>query len=434
MRFWMQLNSIKICVMGLGYVGLPLAVEFSKHFFVIGFDIDEKKISLLKQHIDPAGELTAEELQHAKISYTTDPSQIRQANFIVIAVPTPITKSKKPDLSFVESSSQIVGQHLQKGSIVVFESTVYPGVTEDICVPIIEKESKLTCGRDWKIGYSPERINPGDKQHYLTKVVKIISGMDKESLDIIAQVYGKIVEPGVYKAASIKVAEAAKVIENTQRDLNIALMNELALIFARIGISTKDVIDAASTKWNFHRYLPGFVGGHCISVDPHYLLYRAQELGYHPKVILAGREVNDYMPKYVAEMVVKELGEAAKPLKQAKVYVMGLTFKENVKDTRNSKVKHTIKVLKELGATIIGYDPLLDNAEVEQRFEIPNVSLEQLNEKVDCIIIAKKHAAFTKLKLIDLKQHMNNKPILVDLAYLFDKASAEKEGFVYRGL
>lgn len=430
----LQLKDVKICVVGLGYVGLPLAVEFSKHFSVIGFDIDERKIALLKQHIDPANEVSAEELKKIRITYTTDPQMLKQANFIIVAVPTPITKSKKPDLSYVESSSKIVGQHLQKGSIVVFESTVYPGVTEDICVPIIEKESGLKCGKDWKIGYSPERINPGDKQHYITKVVKIVSGMDAESLDIIAQVYGKVVEPGVYKASSIKVAEAAKVIENTQRDLNIALMNELALIFARMGISTKEVIDAASTKWNFHRYLPGLVGGHCISVDPHYLLYRAEELGYHPKVILAGREVNDYMPKYVAEMIVKELGDAAKSLKEAKVYVMGLTFKENVKDMRNSKIRHTITELKEYGATVIGYDPLLSAAEVEGKFEVPNVPLEQLKEKVDCIIIAKKHAQFAKLTFSDLKQHMNSKPILVDLAYLFDRTSAEKEGFVWRGL
>ena len=341
-----------VCVVGLGYVGLPLAKAFSKHLKVTGYDIDEEKIKNLNSNNN-----------EDNLEFTAKPSKIRQADFVLICVPTPVTKSKEPDLKYVKSATEIVGKNLKKGAVVVLESTVYPGVTEEIVKPIMEEKSGMKCGADFKIGYSPERINPGDEAHTLDKITKVVAGMDEKTTEILADLYGLITN--VYKAKDIKTAEAAKVIENIQRDLNIALMNELAIIFHKMGLDTKAVLEAASTKWNFHRYSPGLVGGHCIPVDPYYLVYKAKELGYHPQVILAGRAINDYMPKHVAEMAIKSLNEVGKVIKGSKVLIMGLTYKENVPDTRESPVREMVKELKEFGVNVYGYDPLLSKEEIE---------------------------------------------------------------------
>jgi UDP-N-acetyl-D-galactosamine dehydrogenase len=340
MKVYQQLlNGDKaLAVVGLGYVGMPLAIEFAKKIKVIGYDKSEYKINCYKRGIDATGEVGDEAIRNTTALFSDDDSVLDNASFYIVAVPTPIAEDKTPNLSFLINASRDVGRHLKKGDIVVFESTVYPGVTEEICVPVLEKESGLVCGADFKVGYSPERINPGDRVHTVTKVLKIVSGMDEESLEEISQVYSIIVEAGVYKAESIKVAEAAKVIENTQRDLNIALMNELSIIFNKMNVNTKAVLEAAGTKWNFLKFTPGLVGGHCIGVDPYYLAYKAQQLGYHPEVILAGRRINDVMGKYVAENTVKQLIKADKQIKGAKVLIMGFTFKEDVPDARNTKV------------------------------------------------------------------------------------------------
>ncbi len=325
-----KIKSGKVCIVGLGYVGLPLAEAFSEHISTIGFDIDDEKIEELKK-------INNED----NLEFTSDPSKIREADFVLICVPTPVTKSKEPDLSYVKSAAELIGKNLKRGAVVVLESTVYPGVTEEIIKPILEEESKMRCGIDFYIGYSPERINPGDEEHDLTKITKIVAGIDDETTEILAELYGLITN--AYKAKDIKTAEAAKVIENIQRDLNIALMNELAIIFHKMGLDTKSVLEAASTKWNFHKYSPGLVGGHCIPVDPYYLVYKAKELGYHPQVILAGRAINDYMPKHVAEMAIKGLNEVGKVIKGSKVLIMGLTYKENVLDTRESPVREMVR-------------------------------------------------------------------------------------------
>ncbi len=342
-----------VCVTGLGYVGLPLAEAFLKHLKTIGFDIDEAKIRTLHD----------ENNNEDNIEFTADPARIKQADFILICVPTPVTKSKEPDLSYVKSAAEIIGKNLKRGAIVVLESTVYPGVTEEVVAPILEKESRLRCGTDFKIGYSPERINPGDEAHALDKITKIVAGMDDKTTETLAELYGLITN--VYKAKDIKTAEAAKVIENIQRDLNIALMNELAIIFHKMGLDTTAVLEAAGTKWNFHPYMPGLVGGHCIPVDPYYLVYKAKELGYHPQVILAGRAINDFMPTHVAEMAIRGLNEVGKVIKGSKVLIMGLTYKENVPDTRESPVREMVKELKEFGVDVYGHDPTLSRKEIE---------------------------------------------------------------------
>ncbi|MDI6885911.1 MAG: nucleotide sugar dehydrogenase [archaeon] len=365
-----------VCIVGLGYVGLPLANAFSKHLKVIGFDIDEEKVGKLNENFFasqsralPASPQAQKGLTLLKTNdeetteFTSDPSKIKQADFVLICVPTPVTNSKEPDLRYVKSASEIIGRNLKKSAIVVLESTVYPGVTEEIVKPILERESGMNCGIDFKIGYSPERINPGDEAHTLNKITKIVAGMDEETTETLAELYGLITT--VYKAKDIRTAEAAKVIENIQRDLNIALMNELTIIFNKMGLDTRSVLEAAGTKWNFHPYTPGLVGGHCIPVDPYYLVYKAKELGYHPQVILAGRAINDYMPKHVAEMAIKGLNEVGKVIKGSKVLIMGLTYKENVPDTRESPVREMVKELKEFGVEIYGYDPLLDKEEIE---------------------------------------------------------------------
>lgn len=411
-----SINDRIICVVGLGYVGLPLAEEFSKHFKVIGFDINEKKIKTLSQ-------------RYNKFEITSNPMRIKDADIVIIAVPTPITKSQQPDLYPVISASEIVGQNLKKGAIVVLESTVYPGVSEDIMGPILEKESGFKIGTDIKIGYSPERVNPGDKDHTIDKINKIVSGMDEESAEELSEVYGKITT--VYKAQSIKIAEAAKVIENIQRDLNIALMNELSLIFYKMNLDTKAILDAASTKWNFIRFSPGLVGGHCIPVDPYYLVYKANELGYHAQVILAGRAINDYMPRHVAQLTIKSLNEAGKVIKGSKILIMGLTFKENVDDTRETPVREIINELKEFQCELYGYDPMISKDEIG-KFGIK--SLDNLNEiKVDCIIVTVIHDIFKTMSLDTLIGIMKTSPILIDVRGFYDE-QAKKRNIIYRKL
>jgi len=415
-------NEAVVCVVGLGYVGMPLAEAFTKHFKVIGYDVDEVKIEELTNNANH------------NMEFTSEPSKIKEADFILICVPTPVLKSKEPDLSYIKSAAETVGKNLKKGSIVVLESTVYPGVTEEIVKPILEEKSGLKCGEDFKIGYSPERINPGDEEHSLEKITKIVAGMDEETTEILAELYGKITE--VYKAAGIRTAEAAKVIENIQRDLNIALMNELSLIFDKMGLDTKSVLEAAGTKWNFHRYSPGLVGGHCIPVDPYYLVYKAKELGYHPQVILAGRAINDYMPKHVAEMAIKGLNEAGKVIKESKVLIMGLTYKENVPDTRESPIREMVKELKEFGIEVYGYDPLLSKEEIEG-FGVS--ALGDLNVKVDCVVVAVAHDKFKNKSFLSTgsffrKKVLNEKPVLVDVRGLFDGEETEKMGGYYKTL
>jgi len=428
-------SELKICVIGLGYVGLPLAIEFAKKgVAVYGFYVKENRVEELKAGHDSSDEVADADLAVAKIEYSADPAIIKKANFLIVAVPTPVDQAKKPDLSLVESASRLVGENMQKGNVVVYESTVYPGVTEDICLPIIEKYSGLKCGVDWKIGYSPERMNPGDKEHSVDKIIKVVSGMDQESADKIAQVYGLVCATGVFKAANIKTAEAAKVIENIQRDLNIALMNELALIFHRLNINTQEVLEAASTKWNFHKYQPGFPGGHCISVDPYYLTYRAEELGYHPEIILAGRRINDYMAEYTAELLIKGLARAGKKIKDAKVLILGLTFKENVRDTRNSKVKDIIKKLQEYGCEVYGYDSLVEKDEAEGKFKVKYLANLSEAQNMDGVILATLHHEFKAITLEQLKTMMPENPVLVDVKSHYLKQKPQDKGFIYQAL
>ncbi|NQE52239.1 UDP-N-acetyl-D-mannosamine dehydrogenase [ANME-1 cluster archaeon GoMg3.2] len=408
-----------VCVVGLGYVGLPLAKAFSKHLKTIGFDVDNEKIRLLKNN---KGE---------NIEFTTDPSLIKLADFVIIAVPTPVTKSKEPDLSYVKSAAETVGMNLKRGATVVLESTVYPGVTEEVVAPSLERESKMNCGIDFYIGYSPERINPGDDAHALTKITKIVAGMDDDTTERLAELYGLITN--VYKAKDIRTAEAAKVIENIQRDLNIALMNELAIIFHKMGLDTNSVLDAAGTKWNFQPYKPGLVGGHCIPVDPYYLVYKAKELGYHPQVILAGRSINDYMPKHVAEMAIKGLNEVGKVIKGSKVLIMGLTYKENVPDTRESPVREMVNELKEFGVEAYGYDPLLSKEEIDG-FGVKALDNLDMKLKMDCVIVAVAHDEFKKMGLENIGQFMNDKPVLIDVRGTFNDEEAKGNGFYYKRL
>ncbi|MCX6789506.1 MAG: nucleotide sugar dehydrogenase [Candidatus Gribaldobacteria bacterium] len=428
-------DNLKICVIGLGYVGLPLAIEFAKKgVAVYGFDVKESRVTELKAGHDSSDEVTDADLAVVKIEYSFDPGVIKKANFLVVAVPTPVDQAKKPDLSLVESASRVVGENIQPGSVVVYESTVYPGVTEDICVPIIEKYSGLKCGVDWKIGYSPERMNPGDKEHSVDKIIKVVSGMDQESSDKIAQVYGLVCLAGVFKAANIKTAEAAKVIENIQRDLNIALINELALIFHRLGINTQEVLEAAGTKWNFHKYQPGLVGGHCLGVDPYYLTYRAEELGYRSEVILAGRHINESMADYVAELLIKGLVQASKKIKDAKVLILGLTFKENVRDTRNSKVRDIIKKLQEYGCDVYACDPLVEKEEAKNRFKVKYLANLSEAQNMDGVILATLHNEFKTITLERLKIIMPEAPVLVDVKSFYLKQKPQEKGFIYQAL
>ncbi len=423
-----------LSVIGLGYVGMPIAVAFAKKINVIGFDINRKKIDQYLNGIDPTKEVGDDIIRDTKVIFTNKEIDLQKAKFHIIAVPTPINSDKTPDLKPVIGASTILGKNLTKGSIVVYESTVYPGVTEEICIPILEKESGLKCGRDFKIGYSPERINPGDKNHTLSNIVKIVSGMDSETLEIIAQVYELVVQAGVYKAQSIKVAEAAKVIENSQRDINIAFMNELSIIFNKMGIDTKAVLQAASTKWNFLNFYPGLVGGHCIGVDPYYLTYKAEQLGYHSQVILAGRRINDDMGKYIASSTIKSLIKADISIKEAKIAVFGITFKENCPDIRNSKVADIIEELKEYGISPYVCDP---NADEEETFKEYGVKLIQLDNvrNMDCIIIAVSHRQFAELSANDYKIFFNpdvcRKKVIVDVKGILSKDEVEQSGYMY---
>jgi len=422
---------MKICIIGLGYVGLPLAIEFSKVFDTIGFDINKERVEQLKNNEDKTNEVSEEKLKDSNIFFTSNSKNIKKANFVIITVPTPLNSSKKPDLGFIESASKIVGENLKKNAIVVYESTVYPGVTEEICKPILEEYSNLKCGQDFKIGYSPERINPGDKEHTIDKVVKIVSGMDEKTTDKIAEVYSKIAKAGIYKTKNIKIAEAAKVIENIQRDLNIALMNELCLIFNKLDIDTKEVLKAAETKWNFLKFYPGLVGGHCIPVDPYYLTHKAEQLGHHPKVILAGRDINDYMPKYIVELIIKALNQSNKTLQNSKVFLLGLAFKENVRDIRNSRAKDIISELKEYNIKVVAYDPLVDN--LEKEFDIENIDINKI-KNVDCVVLINSHDEFKDITIDRLLKITTENPILVDIKSFFNKEEAEKKGFIYKSL
>lgn len=420
-----------IAVVGLGYVGLSLSVELSKVFKnVIGFDISQKRIKELIQGFDITEEVSSEDLKTASVRYTTDPSELKKASFIIIAVPTPVNRHNFPDLEPLRHASQIVGKNLSSGSIVVFESTVYPGVTEDFCSPILEKYSELKRGIDFKVGYSPERVNPGDKEHTLTKIIKVVAGEDEETTDIIAQVYGRIIPAGIYKTKDIKTAEAAKVIENIQRDLNIALMNELSIIFHKLGLDARSVFDAASTKWNFLRFESGLVGGHCIGVDPYYLTFKAQELDYHPEVILSGRKINDFMGKYIAEQAVKQLIKAGKSVKGTKVLILGITFKENIKDIRNTRVIDIINELREYGVEVFVHDPYAIKDEVRKEYNIE--LLKDLdNLQVDGIIAAVKHKEYIDMGINGLRGIAKNPCILVDVKAIYNKEEAEEYGFSY---
>jgi UDP-N-acetyl-D-glucosamine/UDP-N-acetyl-D-galactosamine dehydrogenase len=393
--------NTKIAVVGLGYVGLPLAIHFAKYFPVIGFDVNEQRITQLEQGIDHSNEITKEELTNSKITFTTNPTTLRTANFIVVCVPTPIDKHKKPDLNSLKSASQIIGGNLSPQTIVVYESTVYPGVTEDICVPILEKASSLTCGSDFKVGYSPERINPGDKERTIRSVTKVVAGQDKSSLEKIDEVYSTITT--THKAPSIKVAEAAKVIENIQRDLNIALMNELSLIFDKMDLDTTAVLEAASTKWNFHNYHPGLVGGHCIGVDPYYLTYKAEELGHHPQVILAGRRINDDMHLFYTQKILKHLQKTG----GKNILILGLTFKANVPDYRNSRVKHLIKELQEFNFNLFAYDPFLSPEIIQNEFKAQYKDPASDHSNIDLIVVAVEHDQIKQIIKSGTLSHSN---------------------------
>ena len=423
----------KLSLVGLGYVGMPIAVAFARKIKVVGFDLNEEKINLYKSGVDPTNEVGDEVIRNTEVDFTADPTRLKEAKFHIVAVPTPVNDDHTPDLSPVEGASRILGQNLTKGSVVVFESTVYPGVTEDICVPILERESGLKCGVDFKIGYSPERINPGDKVHRLETITKIVSGMDEETLDVVAKVYELVVEAGVYRAESIKVAEAAKVIENSQRDINIAFMNELSIIFHKMGIDTKAVLEAAGTKWNFLPFMPGLVGGHCIGVDPYYLTYKAEELGYHSQIILSGRRINDDMGKYVAESLVKDLIRANIPVKHAKVAILGFTFKENCPDTRNTKVIDIYKELGEYGIVPVVVDPAADAEEAERLYGITFQSMEAVHD-MDAVIIAVAHEEFLKFgrKAVDgFYNPAHRRRVLLDIKGLLNRKDYQTEDYLY---
>lgn len=421
----------KLSLVGLGYVGMPIAVAFARKINVIGFDINKQKIDTYKSGIDPTHEVGNEIISNTTVEFTSDETKLLEAKFHIVAVPTPVNDDHTPDLAPVEGASHVLGRNLTKGSVVVFESTVYPGVTEDICVPILEKESGLRCGIDFKIGYSPERINPGDKVHRLETITKIVSGMDDETLECIAKVYELVVAAGVHRAPSIKVAEAAKVIENSQRDINIAFMNELSIIFNKMGIDTKAVLEAAGTKWNFLKFYPGLVGGHCIGVDPYYLTYKAEMLGYHSQVILSGRRINDDMGKYVAENCVKNLIAADKAVKDAKVAILGFTFKENCPDTRNTKVIDIVKELKEYGINPVIADPEADAAEAKWLYGIDFVDIATI-KNMDAVILAVAHKEFSYLSLNDMNCFFGDgMKVLLDIKGLLNRKEYESAGYIY---
>ena len=424
----------KISLIGLGYVGMPIAVAFANKVNVIGFDVNREKIELYKKGIDPTKEVGDEIIKNTTVEFTQEELKLREAKFHIVAVPTPVNTDHTPDLRYVEAASYTVGRNLTKGSIVVYESNDYPGVTEEICIPILEKASAMKSGVDFKVGYSPERINPGDKEHRLETIEKVVSGMDEESLDTIAKVYALVVSAGVYKAESIKVAEAAKVIENSQRDINIAFMNELSIIFNKMDIDTSAVLKAAGTKWNFLKFSPGLVGGHCIGVDPYYLTYKAEKLGYHSQIILSGRRINDDMGKYVVDNLVKELIMADVSVKAAKVAILGFTFKENCPDTRNTRVIDIVNALKEYSITPVIADPTADIVEAKHEYGIEFEKVEHIKD-MDAVIIAVSHNEFLQLKKEDIdkmyKQVSNQNKVLIDIKAILNKAEFQQAGYRY---
>jgi UDP-N-acetyl-D-galactosamine dehydrogenase len=417
-----------VAVVGLGYVGLPLAVEFGKRFPTIGFDLNAEKIAHYRNHIDPTGEVSTDELRAAtQLTPTTDPAALKQADFIVVAVPTPIDAARLPDFAPLVGASQLVGKHMKRGAIVVYESTVYPGATEEVCIPVLEQHSGLKWKQDFFVGYSPERINPGDKEHTLTRIVKVVSGDTAATLNAVADLYASVVTAGVHRASSIAVAEAAKVIENTQRDLNIALMNELALIFNKIGIDTLEVLKAAGTKWNFLPFRPGLVGGHCIGVDPYYLTHKAEMLGYHPEVILAGRRINDNMGKYIAEQTIKQMIRAGSAIKGAKIVVLGLTFKENVPDLRNSKVIDVINELRTYGVDVIVHDPVAAPADARHEYGIDLVAWDDL-PRADALVAAVAHRPFLQRETAAYREKLTANGCFIDVKAQFDLPALQSAG------
>lgn len=413
-----------VAVVGLGYVGLPIAVAFAKHVPVLGFDVNTAKIDELRHGLDRTKEVPTADLKASRITYSSDPADLAVADFIVVAVPTPINEALQPDVTALCKASEMIGAHMSKGAIVVYESTVYPGLTEEICQPILERSSRFKCGRDFKLGYSPERINPGDKAHTLETIVKVVSAQDPETLELVANTYGLVVKAGIHRASSIRVAEAAKVIENTQRDLNIALMNELALIFDRLNIDTKSVLEAAGTKWNFLKFTPGLVGGHCIGVDPYYLTSKAESVGYHPQVILAGRRINNGMGKFIAEKTIKLLSGHDRPIKDFRVAVLGLTFKENVPDLRNSRVPDIISELREYGVEVLVHDPLAEPEEAHVEYGIRLQDWTALKD-LDAIVLAVSHREYLDMGLSRLLAPLRKKlrGVLIDVKACLDRGA-----------
>ncbi len=429
-------GSAKLSLIGLGYVGMPIAVAFAKKgISVIGFDLNEAKINLYKSGVDPTKEVGDEAIQSSTVEFTADETKLREASFHIVAVPTPVNTDHTPDLTPVISASELVGRNLTKGSIVVYESTVYPGVTEDVCVPILEKESGLVCGKDFKIGYSPERINPGDKVHRLENIHKIVSGMDEECLEEIKNVYNLVIEVGTYPVSTIKTAEAVKVVENSQRDINIAFMNELAMVFDRMGIDTNEVVDGMNTKWNALGFRPGLVGGHCIGVDPYYFTYEAEKLGYHSQIILNGRIVNDSMGRYIADAAVKKMIEAGQAPKHSKVIILGLTFKENCPDTRNSKVADIIDRLNEYGISPLVVDPWANAHDARHEYDVSLTALDEVCD-ADCVIVAVAHDKFRSISLNDLKAfykpHLkDSEKVLLDVKGIYAIEDLKQSGLTY---
>ena len=428
-------KKTKLALVGLGYVGMPIAVAFAKKVNVIGFDSNSHKISLYKKGVDPTLEVGDEAIKNTTVEFTDDAERLKEARFIIVAVPTPVNNDHTPNLDPVESASHVVGKNLSKGSIVVYESTVYPGVTEDVCVPILEKESGMKCGVDFKVGYSPERINPGDKKHRLENIKKIVSGMDEESCEEIEKVYNLVIEVGTYPVSSIKTAEAIKVVENSQRDINIAFMNELAMVFDRMGIDTNEVVDGMNTKWNALGFRPGLVGGHCIGVDPYYFTYEAEKLGYHSQIILNGRMVNDGMGKFVADTTIREMILAGKTIRISNIAILGLTFKENCPDIRNSKVADIINRLKEYGVTPVVVDPWANKEEALKEYGVDLVKVEDLHD-IDCVILAVAHDAFKKMSFADFNAfyrqcRQDEKNVLIDVKGIYNVNDLKKSGLMW---
>jgi UDP-N-acetyl-D-galactosamine dehydrogenase len=421
--------SMVVAVVGLGYVGLPLAVQFGRKYETIGYDLSEDKVANYRNFIDPTGEVSTEDLKAAtRLSMSTDASTLARADVVIIAVPTPVDAAHIPDFSPLEGSSSTVGKYMKRGAIVVYESTVYPGATEEVCIPLLEKHSGMKWMRDFHVGYSPERVNPGDKERTITKIVKVVSGDDAATLDTVAELYASVITAGVHRASSIKVAEAAKVIENTQRDLNIALMNELSIIFGRLGIDTLEVLQAAGTKWNFLPFRPGLVGGHCIGVDPYYLTHKAEMLGYHPQVILAGRRINDGMAAYVAQQAVKGLIQAGSPVKGAKVVVLGLTFKENCPDLRNSKVADLVRELQDYGCDVAVHDPIAEPAEARHEYGISLCQWQDLPPQADAVVAAVAHREYLAMPLAGILGRLKPGGLFVDVKSAYDPAAIRGAG------